>query len=171
LRAALTVDTQAGERPRYVTSDGWGWLTSPETLTREQVESETRKAVAEFQDALSQAAVAPGTMQIYRDIVALSRREQIAVLLIMPPEGSAFRNYAPAVAERQTAAVHRLARELNVPLVDARTWIGDDRFSDGHHALPCGAEQFTERFAREVLGRYRPLLQDWSGPLVARADP
>jgi hypothetical protein len=67
--------------------------------------------------------------------------------------------------------VRRLARELSVPLVDARTWIDDDGFSDGHHALPSGADQYTERFAREVLGRYRPMLHDWSGPVVARAGP
>jgi hypothetical protein len=169
MRAALAIDTAEGRQPRYVSSDGWGWLTGPERLPREQVEAETRDALAGFQDALAQAAVAPGTVQIFRDIVELCRREQMAVVFVVPPEGSAFRNFAPDVALRQAAAVHQLARELTVPLVDARTWIDDDRFSDGHHALPPGADQYTERFGREVLGRYRPLLRDWSGPFVARA--
>jgi hypothetical protein len=38
-----------------------------------------------------------------------------------------------------------------VPLIDARDWVDDDGFWDGHHMLPAGAAQFTHRFEREAL--------------------
>jgi hypothetical protein len=43
-----------------------------------------------------------------------------------------------------------------VPVVDARTWLDDDDFTDSHHPLQRGAEKFTRRLGRELL---EPLVQ------------
>jgi hypothetical protein len=36
-------------------------------------------------------------------------------------------------------------------LIDARTWLSDDCFCDGHHLLAFGAEQFSLRLWRDTL--------------------
>jgi len=74
-----------------------------------------------------------------RDLVQVCRAEHIAAVFVVPPEGSAFRNYAPAVEAAQVDAIRELAHELAVPLIDARTWVDDANFFDGHHATPRGA--------------------------------
>jgi hypothetical protein len=90
-------------------------------------------------------------VQAIRDLVYLCQKRGIAVHFVIPPEGSAFRTFAPAVAESQMNVVRELARELKVDLIDARTWVTDDGFWDGHHTTTRGADQYTERFGREVL--------------------
>ena len=62
------------------------------------------------------------------DTVQLCLDERIAVVVLVPAEGSAFRSYAPAVEETHLNAVRQLTQELGVPLVDARTWVDDDGF-------------------------------------------
>ena len=55
-----------------------------------------------------------------------------------------------------------LAREYGVSVVDARAWVPDDGFMDGHHLLPEGATTFTKRLGTEVL---QPMLAAPSPPL------
>ena len=40
---------------------------------------------------------------------------------------------------------------FGVPWTDARTWVADEYFVDGHHLLADGAAAFSERFGRDVL--------------------
>ena len=56
------------------------------------------------------------------------------------------------------AYLARLSVEGAVPVVDARRWIEDAAFSDGHHLLPDGAAAFTQRFNHDML---QPLFSGW----------
>jgi hypothetical protein len=77
------------------------------------------------------------------------------VVLVVTPESSVFRSWYPPEA---VAAMQRLLAQLHdtwgVPIIDAREWLPDKDFSDGHHPLPDGAEAFTLRLIEEV----RPML-------------
>jgi hypothetical protein len=87
-----------------------------------------------------------------RAILELCHRERIRASLVVLPEGEEFRKLYPEPAIEQVASyLGRLRREFGVEVVDARTWVADDGFIDGHHLLPQGASAFTLRLGREVL--------------------
>ena len=83
---------------------------------------------------------------------AASKTKAIGVTLLTMPEGSAFRGWYPEAGRTSLEAyLTGLSRVYAIAWVDARTWVADDRFSDGHHLLAGGATVFTKRFGREVL--------------------
>jgi hypothetical protein len=171
MRDVLSIDTADCARCRYLTGDGWGWQSADKAESRQDAEARTRSTLETHRLALTQPALAPGAMHAFRDVIGLCRREGIPVVLFMPAECSGFRNYCPEVAKTQAQAVRQLAAEAGVSLIDARTWIDDDGFMDGHHARPGGADQFTARFAREALAPYRHLADGHTLPdRVARND-
>jgi hypothetical protein len=153
LRDALAIDVPDA---RVRDGDGYGWCPGLAGASPQEVEGYTRATLQSYASAMTQPALAPGPLRALRDLLILCRREQIGVVLLVPPEGSAFRDYAPAVAEIHMNAVRALARELAVPLVDAHAWVDDVGFWDGHHMNPVGADQYTERFGREVLTLFGP---------------
>jgi hypothetical protein len=160
---ALQIDfASARVRAGEPTRDRFGWLACPKDYSDAEIAARTCENLQTYSPALTQPTLAPGAVHALYDVVQLCLDSRIAVALIVPPEGSAFRSYAPAVEERQMHAVRVLARELDVPLIDARTWVEDSGFWDGHHATPQGAAQYTERFAHEALApqlaRTQPLL-------------
>jgi hypothetical protein len=152
LRDALGIDLPAAGRPKYVSGrDGYGWLPGPESAAGHDTAALVRHAIDTYESALKQPALADGPEQALRDLVAGCREERIPVALLVPPEGSVFRRYAPAVAEAHRRGVRDLARAMGVPLIDTSTWADDDDFYDGHHLTQPGADRYTARFAREVL--------------------
>jgi hypothetical protein len=163
LREALAIDYAAGSEPGYHSGrDGFGWGGAPAKGSPQEVERLTQETLAMYASALTQPLLSPGAVQALRDVLTLAQREHITAVLVMPPEASVMRNYAPAVAERHIDAVRHLAREFAVPLIDARAWIDDDGFWDGHHATDRGAEQYTARFAREALQPYLSGSSAWT---------
>jgi hypothetical protein len=107
-----------------------------------------------------------------RALLALCRRERIEVALLLTPEDSLVRAHYPPALRQFEAYVAGLAAENGVAVCDARAWLGEDDFSDGHHALLGGAARFTQRLHAEVLeplvaGRLRPA-SPASGPTARR---
>ncbi len=87
-----------------------------------------------------------------RELLETCRAAGVPVRLVLMPESSEFRQmYGPGASDRLLATL----RELPAPLVDARDWLPDGEFNDGHHMLTAGAERFTDRLAGEVVA---PLL-------------
>ncbi|MFO0822988.1 MAG: hypothetical protein U0792_07695 [Gemmataceae bacterium] len=67
------------------------------------------------------------------------------------PEGPTFRGwYDPAGVARFDAYLNGVAREYELPILDARDWLEENDFHDAHHPLRRGADKFTLRFAREI---------------------
>jgi hypothetical protein len=153
LDAAL--ETQPSADPlRNVTSHGW--REGPAHLVPERKAAAERLAAAQYQGALSDARMAPGPLQALADLLTLCRREGIPATLLLMPEGSAFRAlHEPTAKAACDRALAKLSREFDVPLVDARTWVGDAGFWDGHHLTPSGADRFTHRFRSDALPRLR----------------
>jgi hypothetical protein len=150
LRDGLRIDLPVTGRPRESSRDRYGWI-SPPGPSQPKRDALTRAAFEEYRPALEQPKLARGPLQAFGDLLALCRREHLATVIFVPPESRLFRTCNPSAAATQMDVLRDLAQEWNVPLVDARAWIEDAGFFDGHHLHTQGALQFTERFGREVL--------------------
>ncbi len=136
---------------------GWGEMLPP--CDRAEYERDLARARADHSRGLQVVGVAPTTDRALRDLLALCRREGIEAALLVMPEAKVFQSwYAPAARAAGDAYLRGLSEEKGVALIDARDWVPDDEFRDGHHLLATGARTFTERFGREALS-----------PLMARA--
>ena len=81
----------------------------------------------------------------------------VATGLVLLGAGTARGQWVPfrCCGPGATIGVLGLLDEGGVPIVDARAWLPDDDFMDGHHTTKHGAEAFTQRLERDVL---RPLV-------------
>jgi hypothetical protein len=99
----------------------------------------------------------PAAVQVegLRAVLADARRAGIATALFVMPEAKGFQAfYAPGNSPTSMGSWSAGLRE-GVPLINARDWVPDDGFVDGHHLLADGAALFTDRFGREAV---QPLL-------------
>jgi hypothetical protein len=89
----------------------------------------------------------PGAAGV-RDVLALCCKHSIRAAVVLMPESSEFRGwYGPDGYAAVTAFVRDLSREFGAAVFDAREWVPDDGFADGHHLVPTGADEFTDRLA------------------------
>ena len=97
-------------------------------------------------------AIPPTTDRIMREMLELCRREHIHVAgLVAMPEGHSFRALYAAVTERVVRDyLNSLAADYDTRFIDARDWVDDRYFFDGHHLLSQGAEIFTARLWKEI---------------------
>ncbi len=92
------------------------------------------------------------SLTIIRDLQKLCDQNGINTRWILMPESSSFRScYAPGVEGRLRQLRESLSSDGIGPWSDARLWVPDDQFADGHHLLPAGAETFTDRLAHELF--------------------
>jgi hypothetical protein len=94
----------------------------------------------------------PGADRAFRDMITLYRGLGADVRVLLSPEGTDHRKlYGPGCEERVTEYARTLSAELAVPVIDARGWLADADFADGHHVLTHGAAKFTARLNADVL--------------------
>jgi hypothetical protein len=151
LHQALGLDVPANPPLR---NNSFGWRGRIGTASQEERDRETRENLDRYRPALVDTTLAPGPTQAYHDLLRLCRNQHIPVILLIPPESSAFRAYKPDAEACRIQYVQAMAREFSLPLVDARDWIDDLGFWDGHHMLEDGSNRYTERLGREVLEPY-----------------
>ena len=137
--------------------DRAGWLRHP-ALPPDGYRRGLDLARHTFAAYLAHAAIAAGPDRALRELLGVCRREGIAVLLFAAPEASELRHWPRgAAAEKQFHAyLDGVCREYGIHWLDARSWLDDASFADGHHLLPAGAQAFTERLGRDAL---QPLLE------------
>jgi hypothetical protein len=104
------------------------------------------------------------------EIVDACRQRGIGVAFLRMPEAHVFQSWCPpAVAQQADDFLSGLNRVHQVPVIDARNWVAEGGFSDGHHLNPDGAACFMQRFAVEVL---QPLGQNrWRYSQTPAAPP
>jgi hypothetical protein len=133
----------------------------PAALPPAEREAAFGRAASVFGPPLQAFRVTPAADGAVRDLIADCRRRGVPVTLLLAPEATQFRAlYPPAALATLDQFVRGLTREPGVTLTDAREWLPDDLFTDGHHVLLPGQEAFTDRFGREAL---RPLVTGESG--------
>jgi hypothetical protein len=87
------------------------------------------------------------------DALVVCRQRDIPAILVLMPEGNEYQKlYEGATRAQIDRFLQALCQAHGVPLLDARSWVEDDDFSDGHHLLPRGALVFTERLGRSLPG-------------------
>ena len=85
-----------------------------------------------------------------RDVLTQCAAHDIRAAVVLMPESSEFRGwYGPAGFAEVTAFAQKLSGEYGVAVYDAREWVVDGGFADGHHLIPAGADVFTDRLADE----------------------
>jgi hypothetical protein len=161
LRRWLGLDARAaGTSVAGPPTDAYGWHAHAlPGLTPAEYRRHADLARWQYRECFGDFRLAAGPARALRDLLDCCRREHIPAALVLMPEGSEFRAlYPEAVRRGIDRFLADLARETEVPVIDARTWVEDAGFWDGHHLLPEGATAFTDRFDREAL---RPLLGRW----------
>jgi hypothetical protein len=131
--------------------NGWGPI-ALNGVSEEQRATALNNARQEYQEILAHMKLGNGPMRALREMLDLCRKENVRVTLILMPEGTGIRSlYPPRVDAEIDRFLSELATEYGCGICDARTWLADDAFFDGHHMLRPGAAQFTERLTREVI--------------------
>ncbi|OWK42970.1 hypothetical protein [Fimbriiglobus ruber] len=133
-----------------VTGDEFGYLRGLDLppATRAKALERTRTQYAPVFPDYHVGGPGPAAL---RDVLALCRERGIRAALLVTPESTELRSWYGAAANDEFAAFARsLADEADVPLFDARGWVPDDGFADGHHMTTPGAAAFTDRLAREA---------------------
>jgi hypothetical protein len=87
-----------------------------------------------------------------RDTLSQCRQQGIHVAVMLMPESSEHREwYGQAGYADVTEFAFGLGNEFGIPVVDAREWLTDQGFADGHHLTGSGADAFTTRLANEFV--------------------
>lgn len=156
-RLAPALALKRGEDDRRCRDlDRFGWWSPTLAVDRDEHQRLVERYRRFYTPRLRNLHVERTPDRALRSLLELCRREGIRASLVVLPEGSEFRTLYPPEALRDVATyLARIERECGVPVIDARRWVGDDGFIDGHHLLPSGATVFTRRLADEIL---QPLL-------------
>jgi hypothetical protein len=149
------------------TEDPNGWSpANVKDLTPELVAYAVAATADQYGRLLERELPAGPAAAALRDTLALCRDESIPVALVIFPEGASFRAlYPPQADVKLTRFLEGLRAEFGCPVIDARTWMADDRFLDGHHLRREAALAFTDRLAAEFI---LPFLREADGGRAPR---
>lgn len=132
--------------------DKYGWQHVPAPVDAARRRELTKMAADQYDGALSRFEPGSAQRKLLDELLARCRQESIQAVLVLMPEGTSFeRLYGPQSEPALKQLLAELSRKHDVAVIDARRWVADEFFSDGHHLLPDGATAFTDRFAREAL--------------------
>lgn len=128
---------------------GWNAAIGDEPVGEQAAEG-FKQATREYGGILRSARPGGPAVRALGELLALAREYAIPTRLVLMPEAVAFRALYPRA---YTVQLDRVLSEAahGVPVDDARRWVPDDDFRDGHHLNRTGAAVFTDRLTREVI--------------------
>jgi hypothetical protein len=133
--------------------DKWGWNPQlpapiPEATYRKDFEIARGQFAGRFKDfKISRQTDVP-----LRKILDMCKNSGIEVFLLKMPEEKEFQAFYPPQAEAVIDSyLAKIEAEYGVQMIDARSWITEWGFSDGHHLNADGAAEFTKRFGDELF--------------------
>jgi hypothetical protein len=137
--------------------DRTGWLTWKRSVSPEEYARGLKAARDFYYGPMQNLFIGDVPDRALRELLDVCRRHDIRAGLLLMPEGSEFRSWYSAAGWTTLGRyVDAVARDFDVPVIDARDWMADALFMDGHHLLPEGATAFTQRLEREAI---RPLVE------------
>jgi hypothetical protein len=136
--------------PRFPNPTGWGAWDEP--VTADSFRARLEVARREHFRAMQNYTVADVPRRALNEVFAICRREGIQTVAVLTPEGSVFRSWYGPAAEIATAELIALADVGTGGWVtDARDWLPDNAFVDGHHVHASAAPGYTKRLARQLI--------------------
>jgi hypothetical protein len=143
--------------------DRWGAGRLPDAVALpERRAAGWAQARAEYAERLAHFEVSPGPAGYLRRLLGECRQRNIPAMLLLMPEDHAFRALYPSESLRRlNAFVAELTGEFRVPVIDARGWLPDSAFYDGHHLLPAGAWELSRRLNDIADFALLPLEPHW----------
>jgi hypothetical protein len=123
-----------------------------EAHTSEQKAKALARAYQEYEQGYSNYSVGGAGGEAIEELLADCRTHGIDTILVLMPEGPAFRGwFSQAPYDDCRAWMRRVADSTGATIVDAREWFDEEAFFDSHHMTPPGASRFTERLGREAI--------------------
>ena len=141
----------SGEAPRAGIEqwDGWGPWESPPAADRP---GRIARAGKTFKPYLRDVDYDRPTAQAFRDTIRLLQSAGVRGVVATMPEATSFRGwYPPGLDARTRTFLADVGRDCGVPAVDARDWLPDEAFADGHHVVRDWAPRFTLRLVRGAV--------------------
>jgi hypothetical protein len=131
--------------------NGWSPIIVDQ-VTEELRATGRHQAKLEYEEMLGSLRIGEPATRALREILDLCRHEGIPVLFIWMPEGTSFRAmYPPSVSMRLESFLKGLALQYGCSVCNARDWLADDFFMDGHHILREKAPLFSQKLAHDVI--------------------
>jgi hypothetical protein len=144
----LTLPPEERQSVPYV-HDDWG-CRRPSDLTDKQRDSCVTMA-GDYVPSLGHFRLGAGPVRALRDLLKRCHRERIAVVLVLMPESSVFRGwYRSECLMAMSQLLTEVHATTGVPVIDARLWLDDSDFTDGHHPEESGTGKFTARLIAEL---------------------
>lgn len=129
--------------------DGWQPVRDP--YYREKPDELNRLAHTQYDRFYPRFTPAPGSTFQLRQLIEQAQDDGVEVTLVVMPEAKHFRDLASDQHREEFGKLLASFRdEFKIPLIDARDWIPDAEFFDGHHLFPEGGERFTSRLKQEL---------------------
>ena len=135
-------------------TDAGGWGTPlVDGVTPEQRATGDAHAAAEYGTALQYLVPGGHPANALRELLALCKEHRIPVKLLRMPEAKSFQKLMPPDS---AARFDAFLASIGCDVIDARDWVADAHFTDGHHLLRPGAVAFSDRLTADVI---RPWLR------------
>jgi hypothetical protein len=132
--------------------DPGGWLPWEEEFSPAKYRSRLAGVRAEYGGIIERMHLADGPLRAYRETVEECRASGAIPVTVVSPESSDFRSwYSPESRKTVAELLAAIRASGGGPVVDAREWLPDTAFADGHHVLSTAAAGFTERFVAEAI--------------------
>jgi hypothetical protein len=105
-----------------------------------------------FGPRLAKFEVGGPPVHVLRELAGLLAEEQIPTVLVVMPEGPLMRSlYASGSLDSLMNEFAEVGGKHGFPLIQARSWFGEDKFIDSYHLTDQAARDFTERLVRETI--------------------
>lgn len=134
-------------------TDAHGWIVPKGASdTPDTKEAAFQRAWKEYHALLATMSPGGGAARAFQDLLARAQQASITLLPIIMPESPRFRQmYHPEVLQRLDSFLDNVTDRFGLGWVDARDWLPEEAFYDGHHMLRVGAEAFTSRLTQDLL--------------------
>ncbi len=129
-----------------------GWQPYTDSVTPESYRKGLTYARGGHFENLRNMDVGEAAVEALREVLAMCRHEGITAVVVLSPEGSEFRSWYGCTAKATTKMLKSIACEgTDGRVIDARDWLPDDAFADGHHMLYTAAPTYTKRLVKELI--------------------
>ena len=129
-----------------------GWQPYMGRVTRENYVKQLESAKGGHFENLDKMELGQAAVAALREVLALCKQEGILAAVVITAENSDFRSWYGPAAHAAVAEILQICRQdADGRVIDARAWMPDDAFADGHHMFDVAAPTYSSRLVRELI--------------------